>query len=487
MKFNLLDILNDLIEHSPDAIMILNTEGFYVYINDTAVTTFGTPKEEIIGKHFSIVNKLTPNSLTYCLEIFPDVIKGNTKVIKITAYNYKHEEMVMSANCKLINQNGIDYLYLILRDTTKEYLWEHEKGELLEYNELLVQTINQSGVGILITDPKLEDNPIIYTNDGFTNMTGYSKEEVLGKNCRFLQGPRTHHATVAKIRDGIQQEHKVHEEILNYRKDKSTFWNELTISPVKSTKGKIEYFIGIQRDITTRKTLEIELHNDLKLARNLQQRLLSKPITKNDLIINGFYKPSQELGGDLYKWIQISEGLYAIFIIDVMGHGISSSLLTVSLHTEIVSLLQRKIVRPTEVMDSLNKLVFNMFTDDSDSDLVKYYFTCVYLLVDTNEKKIEYINAGHPDFIIGDQEDQSFFSSTSIPVGLIEDVTFESRVLNYENGSEIVLYTDGLLEHYHMTKHDLADILQQKRVENLFNEDPRMPEDDICIVHIELR
>ncbi|WP_246941565.1 PAS domain-containing protein [Bacillus pinisoli] len=486
MEFKVLELVNELIEYSPDSIMILDSQGFYVYANDTSVKMFGIQKEDLIGHHFYNKNKLTSDSLEYCLEIFPEVMRGTVKVIKIRAFNDREEEIILSVNCKLIQQDNTDYLYLILRDLTKEYIWEHEKGELLEYNELLVQAMNQSGVGILITDPKLEDNPIVYVNEGFTKMTGYQKKEVLGRNCRLLQGPRTNCETVNKIRESINGQTRVHEELLNYRKDRTTFWNELTISPVTSQNGKTEYFIGIQRDITTRKILEMELENDLKVARNLQQLLLSKPIIETDITITGFYKPSHELGGDLYKWFQIYEGLYGVFIIDVMGHGISSSLLTMSLHTEIVSLLQRDIYTPSEVMTQLNKLIFNMFADDLDLEVTKYYFTAVYLLIDTREKKIEYVNAGHPDFIIKNNEDFLFLPSTTIPVGMLEEVSFETSIIPYEVNSEIVLYTDGLLEHMQMTKEDLAEVLLVKKVDMLLDQYQYMPKDDICVIHIDL-
>ncbi|BAU28721.1 PAS domain S-box-containing protein/diguanylate cyclase (GGDEF)-like protein [Aneurinibacillus soli] len=106
---------------------------------------------------------------------------------------------------------------------------------------------------VLITDPHQNDNPIIYVNEVFTTNTGYTKEEVLGENCRFLQGDETNPDDRKKIREAIEAEKPVAVEILNYRKDGTAFWNEIFISPIFSEEHKLIYFVGVQHDITHRK------------------------------------------------------------------------------------------------------------------------------------------------------------------------------------------------------------------------------------------
>jgi PAS domain S-box-containing protein len=110
--------------------------------------------------------------------------------------------------------------------------------------------------GITITDASRLGNPIIYCNPAFERMTGYSQKEILGHNCRFLQGSDTDPAVRVQIRQSIRQEKECRVTIKNYRKDGSFFWNELTISPVKDAKGKLTHFIGVQSDVTERKQAE---------------------------------------------------------------------------------------------------------------------------------------------------------------------------------------------------------------------------------------
>lgn len=103
--------------------------------------------------------------------------------------------------------------------------------------------------GVLITDSRLTDNPIIYANPGFSKLTGYGQEEILGRNCRFLQGEKSDPATVTQIRLAVAARNPFHGTILNYRKDGTAFVNQLTIGPLRA-KEEGRYFVGLQIDVT---------------------------------------------------------------------------------------------------------------------------------------------------------------------------------------------------------------------------------------------
>ena len=109
---------------------------------------------------------------------------------------------------------------------------------------LLERAIAAASNGIVITDADPQ-NPIIYCNRAFEKVTGYTSQGVVGRNCRFLQGPDTDPQTLEQIRNALRQEQEIKVVLKNYRKDKTTFWNELTISPVRDTNGKLTHFIGV--------------------------------------------------------------------------------------------------------------------------------------------------------------------------------------------------------------------------------------------------
>lgn len=121
---------------------------------------------------------------------------------------------------------------------------------IIEQAELLVKILDYTRVGILVTDPDLPDNQIIYVSEGFTSMTGYSVEETLNNNCRFLQGEDTDEESVTLLRQAIKNRQSITIELLNYRKNGEPFWNELTIDPVYLEQEDKHYFVGVQKDIT---------------------------------------------------------------------------------------------------------------------------------------------------------------------------------------------------------------------------------------------
>ncbi|NJM60918.1 MAG: PAS domain-containing protein [Oscillatoriales cyanobacterium RU_3_3] len=124
---------------------------------------------------------------------------------------------------------------------------------------LLERAIAASSNGIAIADAREPDRPIIYCNPAFEQLTGYSREEVLGRNCRFLQGPDTDRAELQRLRNSLQSGKEVKVILKNYRKDGTPFWNELTVSPVRDDRGEITHFIGVQNDITPRVKAETAL------------------------------------------------------------------------------------------------------------------------------------------------------------------------------------------------------------------------------------
>ncbi|CAL5334277.1 hypothetical protein CsSME_00016470 [Camellia sinensis var. sinensis] len=112
----------------------------------------------------------------------------------------------------------------------------------------LATTLERIEKNFVITDPRLPDNPIIFASDSFLELTEYSREEILGRNCRFLQGPETDPATVRKIRHAIDTQTDVTVQLINYTKTGKKFWNLFHLQPMRDQKGEVQYFIGVQLD-----------------------------------------------------------------------------------------------------------------------------------------------------------------------------------------------------------------------------------------------
>lgn len=152
------------------------------------------------------------------------------------------------------------------------------KNTPAELNDYLFEILDQAKNGISITDPNQEDNPLIYVNQSFTDLFGYEFDEVIGKNCRFLQGEDRNQIALPMIRNAIDKQISVTAVLRNYSKSGRLIYNEIMISPIfeKNTKN-IKYFLGVQKDVTKEQTI---LQN-LKRFSDLEQfRIFGKVIGK---------------------------------------------------------------------------------------------------------------------------------------------------------------------------------------------------------------
>ncbi|GGD43752.1 HWE histidine kinase domain-containing protein [Aureimonas glaciei] len=134
---------------------------------------------------------------------------------------------------------------------------------------------------MIISDPTLPDNPIVFCNNAFLEQTGYTREEVLGQNCRFLQGPATRQADIRRIGAAVDARKPIQIDILNYRKDGTTFWNALLMSPVFAD-GELSYFFASLLDVTERKRAE---EHSFLLNRELDHRVKNTLATVQSIVV----------------------------------------------------------------------------------------------------------------------------------------------------------------------------------------------------------
>ncbi|HTO44173.1 MAG TPA: diguanylate cyclase [Burkholderiales bacterium] len=145
--------------------------------------------------------------------------------------------------------------------------------------ELLRQAVAASNDGLVIADARLPDMPLVYVNPAFERLTGYRAEEVLGKNCRFLQRDDTHQDGLDELRLALKSGESCVVTVRNYRKDGSPFWNELSVAPIVERAGQIKHFVGNLSDVTNRVLAEqhlIEKHQRLEKTKRMLQGLALK-------------------------------------------------------------------------------------------------------------------------------------------------------------------------------------------------------------------
>ena len=156
--------------------------------------------------------------------------------------------------------------------------WLDQLSSQEERFSVLIRAIESARNGIIVTDPARKDNPIIYSNPAFSALTGYLNTEILGHNCRFLQGSNRDQPEVRTLREAIAAEQPITCVLRNYRKDGSLFWNELTVSPVHDGTGKLINFIGVQHDVSAR----IESERRVSEFYSIVSHELRTPLTSID-------------------------------------------------------------------------------------------------------------------------------------------------------------------------------------------------------------
>nr|AML77744.1 putative LOV domain-containing protein [Curcuma sumatrana]AML78184.1 putative LOV domain-containing protein [Curcuma longa] len=138
---------------------------------------------------------------------------------------------------------------LMTKEVQRTESWDRvEREKDMRQGIDLATTLERIEKNFVITDPRLPDNPIIFASDSFLELTEYSREEILGRNCRFLQGPETDQGTVLKIREAIRDQREVTVQLINYTKSGKKFWNLFHLQPMRDQKGELQYFIGVQLD-----------------------------------------------------------------------------------------------------------------------------------------------------------------------------------------------------------------------------------------------
>ncbi|MFB6251692.1 MAG: PAS domain S-box protein [Halobellus sp.] len=236
-----------------------------VYVNNGFERLTGYASEEAIGRNprFLQGEDTDPEKV----EELRSAIR-NEEPVALELRNYRKDGTPYWTRLSITpvtDENGVVQNFIgIQQDVTER--WERER-------ELAVKerAMNEADVGITISDPNRADNPLVYVNDGFVKQTGYTREEAVGQNCRFLQADDRDQSALDDLREAIAAEETTTVELRNYRKDGEQFWNRLSVTPVYDESGTLTNYVGIQQDVTEEKRREERLRALLGTTRELLQ------------------------------------------------------------------------------------------------------------------------------------------------------------------------------------------------------------------------
>lgn len=414
--------------------------GNYTFSSSAVREILGYEAQEIIGHNY--LEFLTVTDRQHQASEF-SVLSGVKASFRGLLNRYRHKdgreiftestgEPILDEEGRVLKWRGVDH-NITLRKRYEDEL------------RLRNRAMEAASVGISITDAQDPRHPNIYANPALCKITGYSKEELIGRDLGFLQGMDTDKNILAAIRNALKQGKSWEGLLKNYRKNGTPFWNLLVIAPVHDEEGQLTHFIGIQTDVTERKRAEEE-QSELEIARQIQISLLPKaPLRLPHVQVFGACIPASHVGGDYFDYFFIKNRL-DITIADVSGHNVGSALMMAEVRSTLKA--ETRLNGGVEshdagsILKALNELLFE------DLNTAELFITMFYLRYDPLSRLLHYANAGHncPLLLRQGTSDCILLDGDGLILGVKRSVDFEEKTTMLEPGDRLLLYTDGITE-----------------------------------------
>ncbi|MBH0318511.1 fused response regulator/phosphatase [Bacillus cereus] len=257
--------------------------------------------------------------------------------------------------------------------------------------------------------------------------------------------------------------------------------------------ARMRVALRLKSELNWHKEQEENLRNELDLATQVQRNLLSSPLREDHIKIEASYLPSFKLAGDMYYWYKIDENRYGIILLDVMGHGVSASLVCMFISSVLRETI-KCLIDPELVIKELNKYMTLLH---NENDNIPYYFTAIYLVVNTEDRTVEYVNAGHPSgYVLVDETNVVELDRGSCAVGFFDEIKVKKTVIPFEKNAQILLFTDGVLEAIANDEFEAEEKLRtfterkwgdlEGEIEGFYKEEQKKAQsDDMCLIMIQ--
>ena len=247
--------LQTVLESATDAILTVDESSTIRFTNEAVESVFGYAPDEVVGEP---VTMLIPERFREeHTRAFRRYVETGERTVDWTSLDFvglhrDGSELSLSVSFGEFVRDDQHYFTGIVRDVSAQQARERELATK-------DRALDRAATGVVLTDPSRPDNPIVYANRRFETLTGYTLDEVIGRNCRFLQGEETDPEPVAALRAAIDAERPVTVELVNYRRDGTPFWNRVHVTPLRDDDGTVTHFLGHQQDVTEYKAVEYGL------------------------------------------------------------------------------------------------------------------------------------------------------------------------------------------------------------------------------------
>ncbi|MBS4536326.1 SpoIIE family protein phosphatase [Clostridium sp. D2Q-14] len=280
---------------------------------------------------------------------------------------------------------------------------------------------------------------VIYENETMRKEIGFNS---LGKSCHFSLGkscPCKKCITETAFATGAisEKEQVIRDRVFSIKS-----------SPVKDSNGEIYAVVEVFRDVTREKNLEKEvlkrnkkMNKDLKYSRAIQKKMLPAKGNYGSVSIDYIYKPSEVLSGDMFDIFNIDNRYTGIYISDVVGHGVSASILTMFVRQTMKAIMDTT-TKPSKVLSELHQSFLDLNFDDDK------YFTMIYGVLDNKYKTFTYANAGHNSLpLLINKKGVQILENSGYPICyLFDNIEYEEKTIEVKKNDKLLFYTDGIIE-----------------------------------------
>ncbi len=445
---------DSILEDLPDIIMELDTGNVYRWANKAGVKFFG---EDVVGKDASF---FCENETGSCGDFLSQLNSDGSKTLVESWQRRRDGEMrLMDWSCSPLKDDdgAVTGAYVTARDITEKTLIDEQ---IRQHNRILNDTIESLTHPFYVLD--INTYEIVMANKAtaiYGDITEGSTCYALTHNRETPCGGSEHTCPIAEVR---RTKRPVTLEHIHFDRDGNPRHIEVHGHPILNDEGDVVQMIEYGLDITERKKAEEELlqankrmKDDLEAAAEIQKSLLPPKYAEIDRVrVASAFEPCDELGGDVFNVFKLDEKHLGVYILDVSGHGLSASLLSVTLSRILsptqdqTSLLIRHVegssnyhlVQPAEVAAKLNRQ-FPMNPDKLQ------YFTLIYGILDLETYEFRHVVAGHPRPIFISHDSRAVcIEEGGLPVGFLPDSSYRECSIHMKPGDRLFLYSDGILE-----------------------------------------
>lgn len=337
--------------------------------------------------------------------------------------------------------DGVGYVLrsdFTVHELKKSILFIQEHLTYKFQNQILQTVFDSANNSLVVTDT---EGVIQYANKYFLKATGYENDEVLGGLPKLIKSGFHNNSFYEELWGTISSGSVWNGFFVNQRKNGRLFYEEATISPIFNSLGQATDYLKIGKMVEREHILSKELSQEMKVAREVMAYILPADYSDKYINFRSMVKAYNYLGGDYVCFEKIGDSKYAIGIIDVIGHGMSSTIIGM----KAISIFQ-SVIHYDSLENSVKKVNDAVHLINEFDIATVRYLSGIFMILDIEEKNLSYINAGHPAFYGKSQNKLLKLESNNMILGIVNQKTFIVESVSLEHMSYIFLYSDGLIE-----------------------------------------